>query len=52
MIFFFQNGIEIADEIGNEGFHGGFNLPRSGAPRVDLSARRIQQAAEMISVSV
>ena len=44
--------IEIAKEVINANFHEGFNLPRSGAREVDLSARRIQEAAESLSVSI
>ena len=42
----------MAHEIGNVGFHQGFQQPTSGAREVDLRARQIQEAAKRLSVSV
>ena len=41
----------MAHEIGNGGFHEGFQQPISGSREVDLRGRKIQEAAERLSVS-
>ena len=39
------------EEDGNEEFHNGYNYPISGALLVDVKARKIQEAAERLTVS-
>ena len=48
----FQNNVRIADDFVNPlDFHEGFNQPKDGVREVDVVARRIQLAAEVINVS-
>ena len=42
----------MAHEIGNVGFHEGFQQPISGSREVDLRARQIQEATERLTVSI
>ena len=42
----------MAERNTGTSFHEGFNLPKPGAYQVDLTARRLQESAEIINVSI
>ena len=43
--------VETSEEVYTASFHQGFNMPKAGAYKVDLNARRIQEATEALNVS-
>ena len=49
-LFLFQKLKRAKTNYGTS-FHGGFNLPKKGAYAIDLAARKLQEAAESLSVS-
>ena len=42
----------MAHKMESQGFHNGFQQPISGSLEVDFRARQIQEATEMLSVSI
>ena len=49
-LFVFQKLKRAKTNYGTS-FHGGFNLPKKDAYAIDLAARKLQEAAESLSVS-
>ena len=42
----------MAEEIGSVGYHEAFQQPRFGSREIDLKGRKIQEATELLIVSI